>query len=75
MPNVENNFLWRACHDILPTRVNLHRRKVVEDQKCPIFGIDDETTACILWKCLSALDVWSEGAKVFQKSSYTGVWG
>ena len=29
IPNVEKNFLWRACHDILPTRENLLKRKVI----------------------------------------------
>ena len=24
IPNVEKNFLWRACNDILPTKVDLY---------------------------------------------------
>lgn len=28
-------FLWKACHNLLPTKVNLCRPKVVEDKLCP----------------------------------------
>lgn len=31
IPNAEKVFFWRACHDILPTRDNLVRRKVIPD--------------------------------------------
>jgi hypothetical protein len=34
IPNVEKHFLWRACHDILPTRVNLCARKIITDPLC-----------------------------------------
>jgi ribonuclease HI len=70
--NVEKNFLWKACHDILPTRVNLHRRKVVEDKRCPVCGNVDETTIHALWECPSAMGVWNEGAQTFQKFSFNG---
>ncbi|XP_059451003.1 uncharacterized protein LOC132181787 [Corylus avellana] len=31
IPNVEKNFIWRACQDILPTRDNLLRRRIAEE--------------------------------------------
>jgi hypothetical protein len=31
VPNVEKIFLWRACHDILPTRENLHKKKIIRN--------------------------------------------
>ena len=34
IPNKIKLFGWRACLDILPTRVNLARRKILEDDKC-----------------------------------------
>jgi hypothetical protein len=34
VPNQVKIFTWRACHDILPTRKNLFKRKVVEDNSC-----------------------------------------
>jgi hypothetical protein len=36
IPNAEKIFLWRACHDILPTKERLYRRKVTKDALCPI---------------------------------------
>jgi hypothetical protein len=72
IPNVEKNFLWRACHEALPTRANLHRRKVIEYPSCPICGLEAKTTFHILWQCPSAIDVWGVGAQTFQKSSFIG---
>lgn len=43
------NFLWYACHEILPTRVNLHRRKIVEDALCPLCGSEEESVIHVLW--------------------------
>lgn len=58
IPNVEKHFLWRACHDILPTRVS---RKVLMDPSCPICEREPET----VWQCPSASDVWSAGCTKF----------
>lgn len=70
IPNPEKNFMWRACHDILPTRANLFKQKIIESPKCPICEQEEETTIHILWLCPSAMDVWNEGARIFQKCSY-----
>ncbi|KAG6640000.1 hypothetical protein CIPAW_10G141100 [Carya illinoinensis] len=50
-------FIWRACHESLPTKSNLVLRKVVEDPLCPICQRDKETTIHALWTCPSATDV------------------
>ena len=60
-------FLWNACHDILPTRVNLHRRKMIDDPLCPLCLQEEETTGHILWSCPSAQDVWMECSRKLQK--------
>lgn len=73
IPNIDKNFLWRACHESLPTRKNLYRLKIIEDLLCPICGLDDETAHHILWQCPSARDVWCAGTKKLQKSSYFGL--
>jgi ribonuclease HI len=72
IPNVEKHFLWRACHDILPTRVNLCARKIITDPLCLLCEREPETAFHILWQCPSAGDVWGAGGKVFQKSSFKG---
>ncbi|XP_059461922.1 uncharacterized protein LOC132190915 [Corylus avellana] len=61
-------FFWRACHDLLPTRANLVSRRVTEDLRCPIYGLEEETTLHILWSCESAKDVWCTMGRQFQKS-------
>ena len=38
IPNADKHFLWRAYNDILPTQSNLHKRKMVDDDLCPICG-------------------------------------
>jgi hypothetical protein len=55
------NFLWQAGNDILLTRVNLLKRGIIEDPMCPICILERETTSHIIWSCVSARDVWSEG--------------
>jgi hypothetical protein len=70
--NGDKHFLWRACNDILPTRSNLYKKKIVEDELCPICGREQETTLHILWECSSAMDVWSVGPKSFQKKHTLG---
>ena len=70
IPNVEKEFLWRACHEILPTRANLYMRQITKSPKCPICEIEDEMAAHILWNYPSAVDVWSAGERIFQKSSF-----
>jgi hypothetical protein len=72
VPNVKKNFLWKACHGILPTCDNLYRRKVIEDLACPICGIKVETAFHILWQYLLTVDVWCEGIHKFQKSFFEG---
>jgi hypothetical protein len=72
IPNVEKHFLWRACHDILPTRANLCARKIITDPLCPQCGREPETAFHILWQCPSAGDVWGTAGRVFQKSCFIG---
>jgi ribonuclease HI len=70
--SVEKNFLWRACHDSLPTKANLCSRKIISDPMCPICEQVLESAYHILWNCPSACDVWSAGCPSFQKSSCEG---
>jgi hypothetical protein len=48
VPNTEKHFIWRVCHDVLPTWENLMRRKIVRDPFCPICGLEVETVSHIL---------------------------
>jgi hypothetical protein len=68
VPNTVKVFMSRACHDILPTRVNLFKRKVVETSLCLCCKLGEETTIHALWSCPTSRDVWGCGPKIFQKS-------
>jgi ribonuclease HI len=72
LPNAGKIFLWRACHEILPTWVNLYRRKIVEDALCPLCGREEETVLHVLWQCPSTADMWSVGCRKLQKWSSNG---
>jgi hypothetical protein len=39
-PRVIQLFLWKTCNNILPTKGNLSRRAVTQDDKCPICKLD-----------------------------------
>lgn len=58
VPNSTKVFLWRACKSILPTKDNLKRRKIVQDDLCFLYYREMETVAHILWDCPSSIDVW-----------------
>lgn len=72
MLNAEKHFLWRACHEILPTKATLCSRKVIMESCCTICEREEETVYHALWRCPGARDVWSAGSKKFQKSNHEG---
>ena len=59
IPNKIKVFGWRACADILPTRVNLVRRRVLTYDKCPICLREPENTIHVLWECAVVQDIWA----------------
>ena len=36
IPNKVKVFAWRACNDILPTKMNLVNQRIIADASCPI---------------------------------------
>jgi len=56
----------------LPTKVNLCRWKVVEDDFCPCCTREVESVIHALWCCPAAQDVWGRGSIVFQKCKTKG---
>ena len=73
LPNVVKMFIWRALHNLLPTRVNLRHKGVVKDNLCPLCAKEPETTEHITWECPSAADVWSYGPVCLQKLATKGM--
>lgn len=62
LPHKVRHFAWRACRDSLPTKVNLMRCRVVQDQICDACRRDAKTRGHLLWSCPSA-----EKCGLFQK--------
>lgn len=67
IPNVAKLFLWKAMHNLLPNKMNLINKGVVQNTLSPICELEDETVEHILWNCLSAHDVWGIGPIRLQK--------
>jgi hypothetical protein len=67
IPRVIQMFIWRACSEILPTLEKLYFRKVVNDPLCPIFRLEVESSAHVIWRCSASIAVWSECNRSIQK--------
>ena len=67
IPNKFKVFAWRACHDILPTAVNLTRRRVIQEDKCLVCTIESESTIHASWDCAVAQDIWARSVRKLQK--------
>ncbi|KAK2646770.1 hypothetical protein Ddye_021965 [Dipteronia dyeriana] len=53
VPTKVKIFLWKACHNLLPTHVNLAKRELNVDVLCPFHHAKPETTMHALWNCSS----------------------
>ena len=51
-------FAWRVCMEGLPTRLNLGRRGVNIETKCPLCEREIESTSHALLYCTKLWDVW-----------------
>ena len=57
LPNKIKLFGWRACHNILPTKENLVRRRITQDNVCELCNQGPESGLHALWECGVARDV------------------
>lgn len=70
--NVVKMFLWKAYNNLLLTKANLFRRKVVKESNCPICYGEPELVLHALWLCPSAQYVWGCDPVKLQKTSTIG---
>lgn len=61
--------MWRVCHNSLPIRDNLRKRKITIDPICPLCGLFPKTIGHVLWSCAAATVVWMECNRKIQKLS------
>lgn len=64
-------FLCKACHDLLPTRLNLFKKHIIECNLCPVCVREVETTIHAVWCCPASSDVWAESDSPVQKWAVT----
>lgn len=69
IPNKIRVFGWRSCLDILPTRVNLARRKILADDRCGVRLQAKESGYHVLWECGFAQDIWASCSRQLQKGT------
>ena len=67
LPGKIKIFGWRACHDVLPTQVNLAKHKIISDTLCHCYKNVPEDTLHVIWGYDAAQDVWAGSLNVLQK--------
>ncbi|KAB2600181.1 hypothetical protein D8674_010452 [Pyrus ussuriensis x Pyrus communis] len=50
---------WRLCMDIIPSKVNLIKRRITSDSRCMFCCSTGEASIYIFWDCHFATCVWS----------------
>lgn len=70
IPNKVKVFGWKACNEILPTKMNLAKRRIIADAVCLICTRFQEIAMHVLWGCDAAQDVWTGSSKSLQKGNH-----
>ena len=60
IPGKVKHFLWQACSEALPTKHNLYKKKIINNQLCNFCERAVETTSHVLWACPYANGMWSK---------------
>ena len=59
VPHKVRHFAWRACKDILPTKENLAKRKVLVEGTCKTCQSGLETSSHLFWECDKVREAWT----------------
>ncbi|XP_042962692.1 uncharacterized protein LOC122296963 [Carya illinoinensis] len=71
VPGVTKLFIWRAANNLLPTKENLYKRKVIEEKRCPLCDAEEETIMHALWECPAANNLWGNDESCVKKWART----
>lgn len=58
VPHKVHIFLWKLCHNALPTMSNLHQRGIVLSPICSFCRVEGEDVKHALWSCPLLAPVW-----------------
>ena len=67
--NVSNkikSFAWKVCRNIIPTKVNLCHKQVIDEDTCEACGLGKETSGHIFLECDAACEVWVQSGIIFK---------
>ena len=67
IPNKIKVFGWRACNDIVPTKCNLVKRRIINEEKCQICTKEAESAIHIIRGCVEVQDMWAGSIPKLQK--------
>ncbi|XP_075640555.1 uncharacterized protein LOC142612337 [Castanea sativa] len=67
VPSKIKIFGWRACLNILPSKVNLVRRQILTKDRCGLCQRCPESVIHAIWECSAAKDVWAGSTARIQK--------
>lgn len=67
VPGKVKQLISKCLNNILPTKDNLFRKNIIENNLCPICEREIETSVHVLWDCSIAVDVWGGMTCVFSK--------
>ena len=60
VPNKVRHFMWKACNESLPTKMNLFKRKATANPTCDRCHCEKEDTMHALWGYISLKEIWWE---------------
>ena len=60
VPSKIQHFIWRACNNSLPTKLNLSRQIPIPNAICERCGREIEDTVHALWGCQMLKELWWE---------------
>ena len=59
IPLKVKHFIWHACNNVMPTKLNMCNQLVVDNPNFPFYVSDWESVTHILWECPFARNVWT----------------
>ena len=69
IPPKTRNFIWRACHNSIPTKENLLRHCVSDNAFCDRCSCNVESTTHALWTCNELSLIWSSEEWSFRSNT------
>ena len=73
VPRKIKHFMWKACHNALPTKVNLVRQKILEVNTCQNCDRCPKSITHALWECESIQAVWTLHFRWVNRAHTTGL--